>query len=299
YRMLLDAWRFRRGVRRLLASKDDDTTLDDYLSANRFSDGFIHRFLIPMGAAIWSAGPDAFRRFPARYFAEFFQNHGFLNVVDQPQWRVVRGGSRNYIGPLTRSFADRIRVDSPVAAVTRSPERVTVTTADGHNDTFDHVVIAAHSDQALAMLADPSAAERDVLGRIAYQPNDLLLHTDTSELPDRRAAWASWNYLNPKRPQDRVALTYNMNILQGLDAPVTFCVSLNIGDRVDPARVIRRFVYHHPVYTPDSLAARRRHGDISGVNRTSYCGAYWGYGFHEDGVNSALAVGREFARELP
>ena len=298
YRMLLDAWRFKNGARRLLASSDDEITLDDYLSANRFGSDFIHRFLIPMGAAIWSAGPDAFRNFPARYFAEFFENHGFLNVVDQPQWRVIQGGSRNYIGPLTRSFADRIRVDSPVAAITRSPGQVTVTTADGHPDTFDHVVIAAHSDQALAMLTDPSAAERDVLGRIAYQANDVLLHTDTSVLPPRRAAWASWNYLNPERPQDRVALTYNMNILQGLDAPVTFCVSLNIGDRVDPGKVIRRFVYHHPMYTPDSLAARRRHRDISGVNRTSYCGAYWGYGFHEDGVNSALAVGREFGKEL-
>lgn len=298
HRMLFDAWRFRRIVRRLLDGNDDQTTLAGYLATHRFGDDFIHRFLIPMGAAIWSAGPDAFRHFPARYFAEFFDNHGFLNVVDQPRWRVIRGGSRTYIGPLTRSFAGRIRVSAPVAAVERSPERVTVRTADGQIDTFDHVVMAAHSDQALAMLADPSPAERDVLGRIAYQANEVVLHTDTAVLPPHRAAWASWNYLIPPQPQDRVALTYNMNMLQGLAAPVTFCVSLNIGDRLDPAKVIDRFVYHHPMYTPDSLAARRRHREISGVNRTSYCGAYWGYGFHEDGVNSALAVGREFGKGL-
>lgn len=299
YRMLLDAWRFRRDAPRLLSASDDQATLDEYLNANRFGEAFIQRFLIPMGAAIWSTGPDTFRRFPARYFAEFFNNHGFLNVVDQPRWRVIQDGSRNYIEPLTRSFADRIRLNSPVTAVTRSPDRVTVKTADGHVDDFDHVVIAAHADQALAILADSSPEERDILGRIEYQANDVVLHTDTSVLPPRRAAWASWNYLNPETPRDRVALTYNMNMLQGLEAPVTFCVSLNIGDRIDPAKIIRRFLYHHPVYTPKSLAARRRHAEISGINRTSFCGAYWGYGFHEDGVNSALTVGREFGKELP
>lgn len=299
YRMLIDALRFRRQVRKLLEADDDHTTLEDYLKANRYSHEFTHHFLIPMGAAIWSAGPDAFRRFPARYFAEFFENHGFLNIFDQPRWRVVKGGSRNYIAPLTRSFADRIQLNRPVVAVTRSEDKVTVRTADGGVDAFDHVVIATHSDQALALLADPSDDERDILGRIGYQENQVILHTDTSVLPPRQAAWASWNYLTPRRPLDPVALTYNMNMLQGLEAPETFCVSLNIGDRVDPARIIRQFIYHHPVYTPDSLAARRRHREISGVNRTSFCGAYWGYGFHEDGVNSALAIGREFGKELP
>lgn len=299
YRMLFDAIRFRHHVRRLLDAEDDQTTLQTFLDAKGYSADFIQRFLIPMGAAIWSAGPDAFRNFPARFFAQFFENHGFLNLTDQPRWRVIRGGSRNYIAPLTRSFAKRIRLNSPVVAVTRFADKVTIETADGMCDDYDHVVIATHSDQALALLADPSETENDILGRIGYQANQVVLHTDTKVLPPRRAAWASWNYLTPERPMNRVALTYNMNMLQGLDAPETFCVSLNIGARVNPSKIIRQFVYHHPVYTPDSLAARRRHREISGVNRTSYCGAYWGYGFHEDGVNSALAVGREFGKGLP
>jgi predicted NAD/FAD-binding protein len=297
--MLVDALRFRRHIRTLLDTGDDRSTLEAFLTARRYSDEFIHRFLIPLGAAIWSAGPDAFKQFPARYFAEFFENHGFLNIIDQPQWRVIQGGSRNYLPALSRPFAGRIRLNSPVVAVNRSAESVTLKTADGQVDAFDHVVIATHSDQALALLADPSETERAVLGQIDYQENQVVLHTDTTVLPIQRAAWASWNYLKPQHDRDRVALTYNMNMLQGLDAPETFCVSLNIGDRVDPEKVIRQFVYHHPVYTPESLVARRRHREISGVNRTSFCGAYWGYGFHEDGVNSALAVCREFGVELP
>lgn len=299
YRMLLDASRFRREARKLLDSNDEQTTLETYLAANRYGAEFIDHFLIPMGAAIWSAGPGAFRQFPVRYFVEFFENHGFLNIADQPEWRVIKGGSRNYIGPITRPFASRIRLNSPVVAVTRSAENVMVKTADGCLDDYDHVVIATHSDQALAMLADPSAIERAVLGPIGYQENQVVLHSDTSVLPPQQTAWASWNYLTPERPSDRVALTYNMNMLQGLDAPETLCVSLNIGDRIDPTKVIRHFVYHHPIYTPESLAARRRHAEISGVNRTSFCGAYWGYGFHEDGVNSALAVCRAFGKDLP
>jgi predicted NAD/FAD-binding protein len=297
--MLIDAWRFRREAPKLLDSDDDATTLAAYLADNGYGADFIDYFIIPMGAAIWSAGPDAFREFPARYFMAFFENHGFLNISDQPQWRVIKGGSRNYIGPLTKRFADRIRLNSPVLSVTRSADKVTIKTAGGVAADYDHVVIATHSDQALAMLADPSEAEQAVLGRIDYQANEAVLHTDTAVLPPRRAAWASWNYLNPEQRSDRVALTYNMNMLQGLDAPETFCVSLNIGDRIDPVKIIRRFVYHHPVYTPKSLVARRRHAEISGVNRTSFCGAYWGYGFHEDGVNSALAVCRAFGRGLP
>ena len=299
YRMLVDALRFRREARQLLDSGDDRTTMETYLATNRYSADFIDHFLIPMGAAIWSAGPGAFRQFPARYFIEFFENHGFLNITDQPQWRVIKGGSRNYIGPITRPFAKRIRLNSPVVGITRSADNVTVRAADGRTDDYDHVVIATHSDQALAMLADPSATERAVLGPIGYQENQVVLHSDTTVLPAQRAAWASWNYLTPERASDRVALTYNMNMLQSLDAPETFCVSLNVGDRIDPAKVIRHFVYHHPIYTPESLTARRQHAEISGVNRTSFCGAYWGYGFHEDGVNSALAVCRTFGKGLP
>lgn len=299
YRMLIDSLRFRRQARELLNSEDSHTTLHDYLKANNYTAEFIDHFLIPMGAAIWSSGPDTFRDFPASYFAAFFENHGFLNIADQPRWRVIKGGSRNYIGPITRPFAERIRLDTPVVAVTRAVDKVTIKSADGCTDDYDHVVIATHSDQALAMLTDPSEAEHTILGPIDYQANEVILHTDTSVLPPQQAAWASWNYLTLEKETDRAALTYNMNMLQGLDAPQTLCVSLNIGDCIDPAKIIGQFIYHHPIYTPDSLAARRRHAEVIGENRTSFCGAYWGYGFHEDGVNSALAVCRGFGKGLP
>ena len=299
YRMLFDAWRFRRVSPRILKHRDDRMTLEQYLTVHGYSRDFIDRFLIPMGAAVWSTGPENFRHFPAHYFIRFFDNHGLLSLFDQPQWRVIEGGSRNYIGALTQPFADRFRLNSQVTSVVRSPEKVTITTADGSLDNFDHVVIATHSDQALAMLSDASQVEREILGRIDYQANQVVLHTDTSVLPPQQAAWASWNYLIPERSTGKVVLTYNMNMLQGLDAPVTFCVSLNNGAHIDPSKVIRKMVYDHPIYTPDSLAARQRHGEISGTNRTSFCGAYWGYGFHEDGVNSALAVCRPFGKDLP
>jgi predicted NAD/FAD-binding protein len=298
YRMLLDALRFRREALSLLQTNDDRTTLSAYLRQNRYSDLFIEKFIIPMGAAIWSADPDQFRDFPARYLVEFFHNHGFLNLRDQPQWLVVKGGSRQYIEPLTRPFRDQIRLNAPVAAVQRSADQVTVTTAGGDRDRFDRVIIAAHSDQALAMLADPSDREREILGPIPYQENHTILHTDSNVLPPKRAAWASWNYRIPKAERGRVALTYDMNLLQGLNAPEEFCVSLNMTEDIDPRKIIRSLVYHHPVYDPRSLAARRGQEALNGVNRTYYCGAYWGYGFHEDGVNSALAVCNHFGKAL-
>ncbi len=298
YRMLYEALRFRRGAAALLQSGDDTTTLHDYLAQNRYSDFFINKFIIPMGAAIWSADPVQFRDFPARYFVEFFHNHGFLNLRDQPQWLVIRGGSRQYIPRLTARYRDRIRLNCPVTSVRRHADHVDVTVAENGPERFDQVVIATHSDQALRLLADPTAQEREVLGAIAYQENVTTLHTDTSVMPPRRAAWASWNYLIPQQAQQRVALTYDMNKLQSLNAPETFCVSLNMPDSVAPERVIRTMVYHHPVYDPRSLAARRCQDQLNGRRRTWFCGAYWGYGFHEDGVNSALAVCKHFGKGI-
>ncbi len=298
YRMLLDIFRFRMKYRDLLLDETDALTLGEYLTGNRFSDGFVRHFILPMGASVWSADPGGFRLFPARYFIRFFENHGFLNVTDQPRWYVIRGGSRCYIDPLTRSFRDRIRGNAPVASVKRYPDRVDVTVRGEAPEAFDGVIIAAHSDQALAMLADPSPPERRILGSIPYQENQVLLHTDTAILPRRRAAWASWNYRIPVTDVERVQVTYNMNLLQGLDAAKTFCVSLNQNADIDPGQVLGQFVYHHPVYTPLGMAARKQRAEISGVNRTWYCGAYWGYGFHEDGVNSALAVCGQFGKTL-
>ncbi len=298
YRMLLDALRFRREALALLETDDDRTTLQAYLRQNRYGRLFIEKFIIPMGAAIWSADPERFQAFPARYLVEFFHNHGFLNLRDQPQWLVIKGGSRQYIEPLTRPFRNRIRLNAPVAAVRRGPEEVAVVTAAGEQNRFDQVILATHSDQALSLLADARDRERDILGAIAYQENHTTLHTDTAVLPPRRAAWASWNYRIPGDARRRVAVTYDMNLLQGLGAPEEFCVSLNMTDEIDPRKIIRTMVYHHPVYDPRSLAARRGQQALNGIDRTYFCGAYWGYGFHEDGVNSALAVCQHFGKAL-
>jgi predicted NAD/FAD-binding protein len=298
YRMLRDALRFRRESVALIESDFYETTLDEYLQDKGYSDHFIEHFIIPMGEAIWSADPVKFREFPARYFVEFFNNHGFLNIRNQPRWLVIRGGSREYIAPMTRPYKDRIRVNCPVQSVHRYPDRVEIRSPLAETESFEQVIIATHSDQALKMLANPSDAEREILGAIPYQENLAVLHTDDSLLPPKKCAWASWNYHIPKSETGRVAITYDMNILQGLQAESEFCVTLNMPEAVASGKEIQQMVYHHPVYTPESLSARKRQETINGVNRTYFCGAYWGYGFHEDGVNSALAVCRHFGKTI-
>ncbi len=298
YRMLLEIVRFRRKSLALLLESNYETALGDYLRANRYSDAFVRHFIVPMGAAIWSADPALFEDFPARYFVEFFKNHGFLNIVNQPRWRVIRGGSRNYLRPLTEPFAERIRTKAPIQSIRRDADGVTVETPGREPERFDAAIVATHSDQALAMLADPSPAERELLAAMPYQENHVLLHTDTRVLPRRRAAWASWNYLIPKDKANRVTVTYDMNILQSLDAPVEFCVSLNLDEYVPRGHRLAEIDWSHPVYTPAGMNARKRRGEINGTNRTWFCGAYWGYGFHEDGVNSALAVCKDFGKGI-
>ncbi len=297
YRMLSDALRFRREASELMETDDYTITLAEYLEANDYSPFFIENFIIPMGEAIWSADPVKFREFPARYLVEFFNNHGVLNIGNQPQWLVIKGGSKQYIPPLTRPYSDGIRLNMPVSAVRRFEDRVEVT-AKGETEAFDQVVIAAHSDQALKMLADPSDLEHEILSVIPYQENIAVLHTDDTLMPPKKIAWASWNYHIPKEETGRVALTYDMNRLQTLKAPVEFCVSLNMPAAIQSDRKIGSYIYHHPVYDPKSLKARRSQDELNGQNRTYYCGAYWGYGFHEDGVNSALAVCKHFGKDL-
>jgi predicted NAD/FAD-binding protein len=298
YQMILDIFRFRRESEELLKSDDYTLTLEDFLAARKFSQPFIEHFIIPMGEAVWSADPSKFNEFPALYFAQFFKNHGFLNVRNQPQWQVIQGGSRQYVEPICKPFRDQIRLNYPVKVVRRYPDHISVQAQDGQAERFDRVVIATHSDQALAMLQDPTDSEKEILGAIAYQDNQAVLHSDETILPSKKAAWASWNYHIPKAELGRVAVTYDMNILQSLGAPIEYCVTLNLPETIDPAKKIKEMIYHHPVYTPKSLTARHRHQEINGVNRTYFCGAYWGYGFHEDGVNSALEVGKHFGKSL-
>ena len=293
WRMLLDVVRFHRLAPAALGHDDDGLVLGRFLEEGRFSRSFIDRHIIPMGAAIWSTDPVSMMRFPAAYFIRFFQNHGLLSLYGQPRWRVIRGGSRSYLGPLTRPFRDGIRTSSRVERISRKQWAVEIVAAGAAPEAFDHVVLACHSDQALAMLADPSAPEREVLGALRYQRNEAVLHTDTGLLPRRRAARAAWNYHVTERPGP-VSVTYDMNRLQGLVADHTFSGTPHRSEDIRPERVLRRFVYEHPVYTPEAVAAQRRHGEISGRQRTSFCGAYWGYGFHEDGVDSALRVAAAF-----
>lgn len=298
WRMVRDVLRFGREAPRLLDREDDRATLGEYLDANGYSREFAEWYLFPMGGAIWSAPVGAMRSFPARFFVRFFHHHGMLTVAGRPQWRTVVGGSWSYVAPLVASFRQRIRLDSPVERVTRHPGGATVRSRHG-DERFDAVVIGVHADQALRLLADPTRAEREVLGAFRYQPNLAILHTDDSIMPRRRKAWAAWNYHRCADPAAAVPVTYNMNILQGLDAPCQFLVTLNRETGIDPAKVLRRIRYQHPEYTVAAVAAQKRLAEVSGVDRTWFCGAYWGNGFHEDGVVSALAVARGFGIGMP
>ncbi|WP_455232319.1 NAD(P)/FAD-dependent oxidoreductase [Geopseudomonas aromaticivorans] len=297
--MLRDILRFNREALADLAGGrlPADITLGRYLAERGYGRRFIDHYIVPMGAAIWSMSLAGMLEFPLEFFVRFFKNHGLLSVSDRPQWRVIQGGSRSYIEPLTASFADAIRLNCPVLRVERDADGVTVHSAAGR-ERFDRIVFACHSDQALALLAAPSAAEREILGALPYADNDVLLHTDTSLLPRRRLAWASWNYRLGGDPRQPAALTYNMNILQGIQAPQTFCVSLNQNLAIDPQRVLGRFKYAHPQYSLAGMAAQARWRELHGALNSYYCGAYWANGFHEDGVVSALRVAAAFGEAL-
>jgi predicted NAD/FAD-binding protein len=288
WRMIRDILRFNAAAPRLLKWRSDSILLGEYLEAHGYSRQFIEHYILPMGAAIWSAGTRALREFPARYFVRFFHNHGMLTVDDRPQWLTVRGGSARYVEKLTAGFRDRIRLRTPVEQVRRTPAGVFVKAAGAEAERFDRIFFACHSDQALRMLADASPAEREVLGAIRYQRNEVALHTDTRVLPKRRLAWAAWNYHVVEGAAERVAVTYHMNILQRIQSPTPLLVTLNMTDRIDPSRILRQMSYEHPVFTREAVAAQTRQAEINGADRAYFCGAYWRFGFHEDGVVSAL-----------
>ena len=298
HRMVADLHRFHRAARRLLESGDEQLSLREWLELQRFSRAFVERLIVPQVSAVWSADPRSLSSFPARFLAQFFANHGMLGFRSRPRWRVVSGGSARYVDALTAPLAHRIRSSAPVSAIERGEDHVLVTISGAESQRFDHVVVATHSDQALGLLRDPSQREYEILSSIPYQTNEAVLHTDVELLPRRRRAWASWNYHLLEEPPGRATVTYHMNRLQSLSAEREFCVTLNHTSRIDPERVIKRIQYAHPVYTPDGVRAQSRVAEISGVRRTHFCGAYWGWGFHEDGVNSALRVAAAFGAAL-
>lgn len=298
--LLREIVRFGRAGRALLAAVPAEDavsgpTLEEFLAMHRFAPVFVERYLIPLGAAVWSADPATFARFPARSLLQFLDNHGLLTLVDRPRWRTVIGGSHRYLDAATRSMRAEIRTSTPVRRVERDHDGVRVIT-DGAVEQFDALVLAVHADQALAMLGDPSAEELEVLGAIRTQRNVAVLHTDASVLPRTRRAWAAWNYHRPVEDRGLPTVTYLMNRLQRLRSRETICVTLNREDEIDPARVRASFVYHHPVFDRAAVAAQSRWDDISGRRRTWYCGAWWGYGFHEDGAASAQRVADAIAR---
>jgi predicted NAD/FAD-binding protein len=297
-RMIYDILRFNTEARALLSDAGNSLTLSQYLQDNGYSRAFTQQYIVPMGRAIWSASESAMLEFPARFFVEFFDRHGFLNVSNRPVWRAIKGGSREYARKLVAAYQHSIRLRTPIESVRRDAAQVLIRTRAGAVETHDYVVFACHSDQALRMLEQPSLVEREVLGAFPYQENEVLMHTDTRMLPRTPLARAAWNYHLLDRAQDRVALTYDMNVLQNLDAPENFLVTLNRNQDIDASKVLGSYVYHHPVYTPGAVAAQQRHGEINGVNRSFYCGAYWGYGFHEDGVVSAQRMLNDFVAQM-
>jgi predicted NAD/FAD-binding protein len=302
YRMIKDILRFNKESLEVLKdTTDSDLSLGEYLNRNNYSNEFINHYIIPMGGAIWSSSVEQMKTFPIKFFVQFFKNHGMLSVDDRPVWRVIKKGSRSYIDPLTKNFRQKIRLNSPVISVERINGKVklqskkdsAITTED-----FDHVIFACHSDQTMKILKDATEKEKSIYKGFQYQPNSVILHTDESLLPKRKLSWAAWNYLIPKEKNHHVAVTYDMNILQGLDAPETFCVSLNLDNKIDPNKILRKFIYDHPVYSLETVKSQNQWNEISGHNSTHFCGAYWAYGFHEDGVKSALKVCEFFQESL-
>ncbi|NMP31594.1 FAD-dependent oxidoreductase [Thalassotalea sp. M1531] len=277
---------------------DDLRSLGVFLEEHQYSRFFCEHYILPMGAAIWSSSIEEMEQFELRFFIQFFNNHGLLNITDRPQWYVIPGGSKQYIKPLTESFSDNILLNARIKSVSRVDNGVKINFKCGDVRHFDEVIFACHSDQALALLADATADEHKVLGAISYKANSVVLHTDINLLPDRQKAWASWNYQLSGNRSSAASVTYNMNILQGIHSKHTYCVTLNQDDAIDPSKVIQKFEYYHPVFNLVSMQGQKQRKLICGKQHTHFVGAYWYNGFHEDGVRSAVDVGERFGVRL-
>jgi predicted NAD/FAD-binding protein len=289
WRMLGDIRRFYREAPALLECPDAGPDLGDYLAANGYSDAFRDDHLVPMASALWSSPSAQILKFPAKYLARFMANHQMLQVRGRPQWRVVKGGSQAYVRALRSGWRVRERLADPVMKIQRDPQQVRIDSASGSAN-YDQAVLACHSDQALALLGDASERERAILGAMPYQENDTVLHTDARLLPRRRRAWAAWNAIVPRDASEHCTVSYCMNLLQSLDCAEPIVVTLNRTAQIAPQKILKRLRYHHPVHTQASVAAQQRKAEIQGANRTWFAGAYWGWGFHEDGMRSAVEV---------
>jgi predicted NAD/FAD-binding protein len=314
WRLVTEILRFNKLCKQAFDSQqyNEADTLGDFLIEHNFSQFFAEHYILPMGAAIWSSSLTQMEGFQFQFFVKFFHNHGLLNIADRPQWYVIPKGSRSYLSPLCQSFSDRIRVNSDIKFITRNNDKVQLHFSDldnekgdindigdlnnqkAHVEEFDEVVLACHSDQALALLADPSSEESAILRAMPYSENSVVLHTDISLLPKRKKAWASWNYQLSADRDKPASVTYNMNILQGLNSEHTFCVTLNQRESIAPEKILREFTYHHPTFSLESIEAQQQRKQICGQRHTHYAGAYWHSGFHEDGVRSGVEVAERF-----
>ena len=284
-KMIYEIIKFNKVALTLLSAKTE-ISLETFLRQNNFSDYFCKNYILPMGSAIWSSNINSMLKFPAVFFVKFFNNHGMLNINDRPQWLTVTNGSKEYVEKLTASIKKNIRLNCPVKAVKRNKDSVEITSSDG-TEIFDYIFFACHSDEALKLISDPSAQEKEVLSSIPYSKNEVTLHTDESIMPNNKLTWAAWNYNIDSTNNMPIALTYNMNILQNLKTQQTILVTLNDNGNINPEKVLKKINYDHPLFSLRSVEAQKNYGIISGVNRTGYAGAYWGNGFHEDGISSA------------
>ena len=296
-KMIYDILKFNRLSNKEVDMDNHDLTLREYLKGNSFSQYFINNYIIPMGAAIWSTSPKLMLDMPAHFFIRFFKNHGLLQIRNRPQWWVIKNGSKQYVKELIKSFKDNIKLNARIESIKRLNNKIYIN-VNGIEEIFDKVIIGTHSDQALQLLEKPTNEEKNILNKIKYQKNIALIHTDDTILPKRKLAWSSWNYLINENKNDLVTLTYNMNILQRLKSDTTYCVTINNTEDLNKSKVIKKITYHHPLFTVNSIRAQIDKDNICGKNNTYYCGAYWGYGFHEDGVKSALDVCKKFGLEL-
>ena len=296
--MVKDILRFNRDAKIFLNDSVEEITFGEFLKRGGYSNSLKNNYALPMASAIWSAKSKVIENANFRFFAQFFENHGMLNLNDRPQWLVIKGGSKQYTLKLIEPFKNNIRINSPVDKIIRKNEGIEVVFNKQQKELYDRVIIATHSDQALKMIENPSNAEIEILSSIPYQTNVAHLHWDCSVLPKQKNAWASWNYFKPNKMKDETTVTYYMNMLQSLDMPKNICVSLNMEEHINPKKIYKKIIYQHPVFTSEAILAQKKHKEIDGIDKIHFCGAYWGSGFHEDGVNSALSVCKFFGRSL-
>ncbi|WP_419168707.1 NAD(P)/FAD-dependent oxidoreductase [Halobacteriovorax sp.] len=295
YSMLKGIIDFNKKAKDFLSNDNGDISLQAFFESRKVKDSVIEYYIVPMMAAVWSTDPRDVWQFPAKFVLRFFENHGFLEVDDRPQWYVIDGGSNSYIDKMLPHFKDSVRLNTPVQKVIRHDDHIVVETKNG-SEKFDHVIFATHSDISLKILDAPTQKESEVLSSIPYIANPTYLHLDRSFLPKKKLAWAAWNYQLPIERKVGATVTYNMNILQELKSKNLFNVTLNPYRKIDEKKIIKKMDYMHPLFSLEGMKAQESWKDISGKNRTHYCGAYWRNGFHEDGVFSALRVVEELEK---